>query len=135
LREEAAAVLAGQDGEWEVRVQLCRDLEQNPIEDGSAVWPEADNPYVAVATIRVPSQPGWTREWAGVLDDETAFSPWHALAAHCSLGGIMRARRPAYASSTELRARLTAVRSAGPGTGRNSPASRGGTGAGHPRSH
>lgn len=59
LREEIADVLAHDGGQWELRVQLCRDLTVNPIEDASVAWPEEDNPYVAVAVISVgPNPPG-----------------------------------------------------------------------------
>jgi hypothetical protein len=33
-------------GTWEVRVQLCTDLEAMPIEDASVTWPEDRSPYV-----------------------------------------------------------------------------------------
>lgn len=106
LREEIASVLSGEDGEWELRVQLCRDLEANPIEDASVAWPEEENPYVAVAVIRIAAQSSWTWDRSRALDDQTAFSPWHGIAAHQPLGGLMRARRPAYQDSAELRGRL-----------------------------
>ncbi len=93
LREELAAFLAEQGGTFELRVQLARDPERDPIEDASVPWPEDDNPYVAVATIEVPAQSAWTWDRAKLLDDETAFAPWHGIAAHRPLGGIMRARR------------------------------------------
>jgi hypothetical protein len=106
LREEIAGVLAGQEGEWEVRIQLCRDLEKNPIEDASVAWPENDNPYVAVAVIRVAAQPSWTWDRSRTVDDQTAFSPWHGIQAHRPLGALMRARKPAYEDSAGLRGRL-----------------------------
>ncbi len=62
LREEIASLLAAQGGEWEIRVQLARDLAANPIEDASVAWPDEDNPYVAVAVISIAPQPSWT--WA-----------------------------------------------------------------------
>ena len=106
LREEIATVLAEQGGAWEVRIQLARDLETDPIERADTPWPEDDNPYVAVATIEVGPQPSWTWDRAKVLDDQTSFSPWHGLAAHQPLGGIMRARKPAYEASAGHRGRL-----------------------------
>lgn len=106
LREEIASVLAEEEGAWELRVQLCRDFEANPIEDASVAWPEEDNPYVAVAVIRIAAQPSWTWDSSRVLDDGVAFSPWHGIAAHRPLGGVMRARRPAYQDSAGLRGRL-----------------------------
>lgn len=106
LREEVAKELAQRGGQWEIRVQLCRDLSENPVEDGSVAWPETDNPYFTVAIIEVDAQTGWSDERARVLDDATSFSPWHGITAHQPLGAIMRARKPAYEDSSELRARL-----------------------------
>jgi hypothetical protein len=106
LREEISSVLAEQAGEWELRVQLCRDLETNPVEDPSVPWPEDDNPYVAVATIRVAPQQSWSWDRAQLVDDQTSFSPWHGIEAHRPLGAIMRARKPAYEASAGLRGSL-----------------------------
>ena len=101
-----ATLLATQGGEWEIRVQLARDLAANPIEDASVAWPEEDNPYVAVAVISIAPQASWTWDRARVLDDQTAFNPWHGIKAHRPLGAVMRARKVAYAASSELRGRL-----------------------------
>jgi hypothetical protein len=39
------------------------------------------------------------------VDDQTAFSPWHGIAAHRPLGSIMRVRKAAYEASAQFRAR------------------------------
>lgn len=106
LREEIARTLAAEGGEWELRAQLCRDLENNPVEDASVAWPEDDNPYVPIAVLRVPAQETWTWDRARRLDDETSFNPWHGIEAHRPLGAVMRARKVAYAASVEMRGRL-----------------------------
>lgn len=106
LREEIAETLAREGGEWEFQVQLCRDLKENPIEDASVEWPQEDNPYVAVAVLRIPPQPSWSEARARRLDDETSFNPWHGIEAHRPLGAVMRARKVAYAASVEQRSSL-----------------------------
>ena len=106
LREAVRTFFAAQGGEWELRVQLCTDLETMPVEDSSVVWPEDQSPYRAVARISVPPQPAWTEARSAVVDDQLAFSPWHGLAAHRPLGSINRVRRAAYAMSAGLRAKL-----------------------------
>ena len=106
LREEVLRVLAVEGGSFDLRVQLCRDLEANPVEDASVIWPEQDNPYLTVARIHVAAQPGWTEARAAIVDDSLAFAPWHGLAAHRPLGGIMRARKAPYAASAGLRSQL-----------------------------
>lgn len=106
LREEIGAVMTAGDAEWEVRVQLCRDLEKMPIEKADAVWGEDLSPFVTVATIRVPSQSSWTWERAKAIDDGMKFSVWTGLAAHQPLGQINRVRKSAYEMSSDFRAQF-----------------------------
>ena len=77
-----------------------------PVEDAAVVWPEDASPYVPVARISVAPQPAWSAARAAAVDDGLSFSPWHGLAAHQPLGGIMRARKPVYAEIAGLRAEL-----------------------------
>ncbi|MCQ4259426.1 catalase family protein [Stutzerimonas stutzeri] len=105
LREAIAAHFATEGGSWELRVQLATDIDKMPIEDASVVWPEDLSPYVTVARIDVQPQTAWSEARAKKVDDEMSFSPWHGLAAHRPLGGIMRSRKPAYEMSSEFRAR------------------------------
>lgn len=95
------------DAEWELRVQLNTDLEKMPIEDASVEWPEDLSPYVAVARIRIPRQTGWSEERSAAVDDGLSFSPWHGLAAHQPLGGVMRARKAVYPPSVAFRGSVT----------------------------
>ena len=104
LREDAESFMAETGGVWEVRVQLCTDLDKMPIEDASVPWPEDVSPYVTVARIGAPAQAAWSEARSEAVDDGLAFSPWHGLAAHRPLGGIMRARKPAYEMSAGFRA-------------------------------
>jgi hypothetical protein len=106
LRDAVTEFFANEGGVWEIRVQLCTDLETMPVEDASVVWPEAGSPYIAVARIAVPPQTSWTERRAQVGDDRLSFSPWHGLAAHRPLGGIMRSRREAYPELSGLRSRI-----------------------------
>ncbi|MES2188142.1 MAG: catalase family protein [Pseudomonadota bacterium] len=104
LREATDAFFAvHDDAVWELRAQLCTDLDKMPIEDASVPWPEADSPFVAVARIRIPRQPGWSAERSRAVDDGLSFSPWHGLAAHQPLGSVMRARRAVYPASVAFR--------------------------------
>jgi hypothetical protein len=104
LREEIDAVIAARGGEWELRVQLCTDLEAMPVEDATVVWDEAESPFRPIGRILVEPQSGWNDDKAKRIYDGLAFSPWHGLAAHQPLGAINRARRSAYPMSAEFRA-------------------------------
>ena len=103
LREAIQEVMIEGDGEWELRVQLCTDLDKMPVENASKVWDETESPYVPVARIRVPAQPAWSPDRATVVDDQMSFSPWHGLAAFQPLGAVNRARRSAYEMSKDFR--------------------------------
>lgn len=48
--------MAGIEGIWEFRVQLCRDLERQPVEDPT-VQRDEEAPFQRVATITVRPQP------------------------------------------------------------------------------
>lgn len=103
LRDAVCAFFANHGAEWEVRVQLATDILSMPIEDASVEWPEDQSPYVAVARIRAQPQDAWTESSAAAIDDGMSFSPWHGLAAHRPLGGIMRVRRQTYEASVAFR--------------------------------
>ena len=104
LREAVVEFFKENSGVWEVRAQLCADLEKMPIEDASVVWPEELSPYRRVAWISVEPQLAWSERRASAVDDGMSFSPWHGLAAHRPLGGIMRARKAAYEMGRMFRA-------------------------------
>jgi len=44
LREAVVNFFRKNGGEWEVRAQLCTDLELMPIENAAVVWPEEKSP-------------------------------------------------------------------------------------------
>lgn len=54
--------------------------------------------------ITVKPQSAWSKARALAVDDGISFSPWHGLAAHRPLGGIMRARKAAYEMARRFRA-------------------------------
>lgn len=106
IREQLASVFEQEGGAWTLRAQLCRDLEENPIEDASIPWPEKGNPYIPLGTITVKPQKSWSDERGKVLNEQTAFRPWHGVEAHRPLGAVMRARRKVYPPIQAYRSEL-----------------------------
>jgi hypothetical protein len=104
LRDAVAAYFEEQGGQWELCVQLCTDLGEMPIEDASVVWDEKLSPYVPVARIVMGAQASWSDTRAKSIDEGLAFSPWHGVAAHRPLGGVMRVRRDVYKAAQRFRA-------------------------------
>ena len=106
LREVVRNTIIEQGGTWELRVQLCTDLDKMPVEDASVAWDEEVSPYQTVGRIVVEPQLSLGTDLASEIDEETFFSPWHGLAAHQPLGSVNRARRRTYETSAEFRARF-----------------------------
>ena len=96
FKEETEAV-------WELRVQLCTDLEKMPVENAHQEWDQKESPYLAVATLTAASQEIYSDARRVFVDEKLSFNPWNALAAHRPLGNINRARFQAYAMSARFR--------------------------------
>ena len=102
LREAMARTLARTEVLFDFLVQLQTDPHRMPIEDASVRWPERLSPFVAVATLRLPTQTfdsGAQLAFAGNL----SYNPWHSLAAHRPLGNQNRARKRIYLTLSRLR--------------------------------
>ncbi len=106
IRETVRSEMSGIEGEWEFRVQLCRDLERQPVEDPTVEWDEAEAPFQRVATIRVDAQDSWDPARVQAVDEEMRFNIWTGLAAHRPLGNINRARNAPYDYSAAFRERF-----------------------------
>ena len=104
LREDMRDTLVEADAVWELRVQLCTDLEKMPVEDASVLWDEKLSPFRAVARLTVPAQLSWEQGISNAKENGTSFSPWHGITAFQPLGGINRSRKPVYEQSVGYRA-------------------------------
>ncbi len=102
LREAMNAFFKNNPAEFEMRVQLNTGLDDMPIEDAQAKWPETESQYQTVARLVIPVQTAWDPTKDDYYED-LSFSPAHALAAHRPLGGINRARLLAYKMLAERR--------------------------------
>ena len=106
IRENVAEVILEQGGTWELRVQLCTDVDKMPVENPTVQWDEAESPFRTVATLHVEPQTAWSEGLSQSQEDALSFAPWQGLAAHRPLGGINRARRETYTYSSDFRARV-----------------------------
>lgn len=106
IREDMQASAARVRGEWEVRVQLLRDIDAQPIEDAATPWPEEISPFVTVATLRSDPQDSWSADRVAAVDEGLRFSVWTGLAAHRPMGGVNRVRKPVYDHSAQYRERF-----------------------------
>lgn len=106
IRDAVQAEMKTISGEWEFQVQLCRDIEAQPIEDPTVEWDQTDAPLITVATVTAGPQDSWSDEQVRKVDEEMRFSVWTGLAAHQPLGNINRARKAPYEHSAKFRERF-----------------------------
>ena len=109
LKENIQEFFKTETAVWEVQVQLCADLEKQPVEDASAEWPESVSLYIPVGEITAQAQESYSPARRAYVDDHLQFNPWHSLVAHQPLGQIMRARKVAYAAAKTQRSHNNAV--------------------------
>jgi hypothetical protein len=97
---------------WDVNVQLALagedsptsvDEKNFPIEKADQHWPVEKSPWQKIATLTVMPQDSYSDGRQLFADEQLSFSPWHAMAAHQPLGGIMRARLKAYEEAQKYR--------------------------------
>ena len=81
---------------FDIRVQLCTDLEHMPVEDASKVWPTESSPYRTVARLEFPPQNPFSPGRLRFFEDRISFNPIHSLEEHRALGSINRARMHVY---------------------------------------
>jgi catalase len=111
LEELIQKFFHNQQAVWDVRVQLALAPEANgdiekgdfPVERADVEWPEAKSAWQNVGRIVVDPQNSYSDARQLFVDERMSFSPWHALEAHCPLGGLMRARRKAYVEAARFR--------------------------------
>ncbi len=89
--------------QFELRVQLCTDLERMPVENASTPWPEDESPYVPVATLSFPAQDAYSPARERYFDEALSFQPAHSLETFRPLGSLMRARLQTYRALSAYR--------------------------------
>jgi hypothetical protein len=103
LRTATVGYLREHDAAFDIRVQLCTDLERMPVEDASVEWPEDRSPYQTVARLRLPRQDAFSPGRRAYVDEALSFCVSHSLAAHRPLGSVNRARMRAYPEMARIR--------------------------------
>lgn len=116
IERAVADVVRDAEIAFDLRAQLCVDLETMPVEDAAVEWDAERAPFERLGTITFPPQDSFSdarRVWA---DDVLSFSPWNGVEAHQPLGSIMRIRKQVYQVSSDRRHRLNAVARSEPRT-------------------
>ncbi len=121
LKDWVAEHFAASGASYELRVQLCTDLDRMPVEDASVAWPEELSPYRAVARVELPPQDSFSAARRVFAEDVLSWRPWYGLAAHRPLGSINRLRQRGYEELGARRHEMNAVAEQDPASGADIP--------------
>jgi len=103
LRDRVVEFFRQHSAEYELRAQLCTNLEKMPVEDASIQWPEDESPYQAIAKITIPVQEAYSPARRVYVDEVLSFNAWHCIPEHRPLGSIQRVRMQVYEASSRYR--------------------------------
>lgn len=100
---------ATHDADFDFRIQLCRNLEEQSVEDCSKAWDEEKYPFETVAKVTLPKgQDVFDAERRAFWDDAMKLNVWYGLEAHKPLGSVNRLRKSLYHASVGKREALNA---------------------------
>ncbi|KAF2479747.1 catalase-like domain-containing protein [Neohortaea acidophila] len=99
------------DAEFDFRVQLCRNLEQQSVEDCSQQWDEEKYPFETVGKVVLPKgQDVFDSKRRAFWDEQMKLNVWYGLEAHRPLGSANRLRKTLYQASLKKREELNATK-------------------------
>jgi hypothetical protein len=94
---------------YDLRVQLCEDIKQQPVEDASVQWNEDKYPFRTVAQVKFPSQDSFDSARRSFWDDHMKLNVWAGSDEHRPLGSVNRLRKSLYQESQKKRAKLNNI--------------------------
>lgn len=103
LRDLVVSFFHEHAAEYELRAQLCTNLERMPVEDASSRWSEDESQYQPIAKVTIPAQSAFSPARRVYVDEVLSFNAWHCLIEHRPLGSIQRVRMKAYELSSRYR--------------------------------
>lgn len=97
------------DYQFDVQIQLCRNLKKQPIEEITTEWQESDAPFVTVATLTIPCQDVPDDGHFEIME-HLSFTPFRCLAENRPIGNLQQSRLKAYQIASETRHQLNKVK-------------------------
>lgn len=90
------------DYEFDVQIQLCRNLKDQPVNDLTKEWNEKDAPFVTVAKLTIPCQDVPDDGNFEVMEN-LSFTPFRCIEANRPIGNLQHARLRAYQTASTTR--------------------------------
>lgn len=96
------------DYEYDVQIQLCRNVKKQPIEKITQEWDESKAPFVTIGKLTIPKQEV-TDDGNFAAMEHLSFSVFRALEENRPIGRIQQSRLQAYRTSSKVRHEQNAV--------------------------
>lgn len=97
------------DAEYDFKVQLCKDIDAQNVEDTSVQWDEEKYPFETVGKVSIPKgQDSFSSERRVYWEEHVKLNVWYGLEVHRPLGSVNRLRKELYKVSARNRAELNA---------------------------
>ncbi|EPE36826.1 Heme-dependent catalase-like protein [Glarea lozoyensis ATCC 20868] len=97
---------ANNEAEYLFQVQLCENLEDQPVEYAGKTWDDEKYPWQTVAKIVVPKQDSMIPARKTFWEDHIRLDPFQGLKSFEPIGSPNRLRRVVYPASAALRHEL-----------------------------
>lgn len=95
------------DAEFDFRVQLLRNVDEQSVEDCSVEWNEEKYPFETVGRVVLSKdQDSFDAKRRVFWDDKMKLNVWYGLDAHRPLGSVNRLRKSLYERSVAKRTEL-----------------------------
>ena len=99
------------DAEFDFRVQLLRNADEQSVEDCSVEWNEEKYPFETVAKLVLPKgQDAFDAQRRVFWENHMKLNPWYGIDAHRPLGSVNRLRKTLYQRSVARRSELNACK-------------------------
>ena len=98
------------DAEYLFQVQLCENLEDQPVEYAGKIWDAEKYPWRTVAKVVIPKQDSFIPARKTFWEDHIRLDPFLGLKSFEPIGSPNRLRRVVYPASAGLRHKLNGRR-------------------------
>jgi len=97
------------DYQFDIQIQLCRNLKKQPIEEITTEWQESDASFVTVARLKIPCQDVPDNGHFEIMEN-LSFTPFRCLKENRPIGNLQKSRLKAYQIASETRHKLNEVK-------------------------
>jgi len=113
LRPALLEEIRNHDFMFDIQIQLCKDLEKQPVEELTKEWSQELSPFRTVARLYIPQQEV-PEDGNFEIMENLSFTPFRIIEENRPMGSLQMTRKSAYETSSKLRHKLNNKKRAEP---------------------